>query len=314
MTIMPSKKINVVLAGSPSMAIPAFEALWQDSRYNIYGVLTQQDKPAGRGRKMTPPPVKLWAQSHNLLVWQPQYLLSWLTTAQEIKPDIIVVMAYGQFVPSALLNVPRLGWVNVHGSLLPKYRGAGVLTAPIINGDKETGISLIQLTKKLDAGPIIARRIIPLSPTETNGSLAAKIANEAALMLPDTLYQYAQGLLVPQEQDDSQSTYVGLIKSQDARINWRKSAKEIERFIRAMQPQPGAWTMLSDNRLKIIASQVADSAGFKPGQVECVNNQLMVGTGQGNLIITKLQLAGRSVLSGVEFLRGHPTIVSAYLY
>jgi len=314
MTIMPPKKINLVLAGSPQLAIPAFEALWQDNRYSIAGVLTPQDKPAGRGRKMTPPPVKLWAQSHNLLVWQPEPLLSWLATAQEIQPEMIVVMAYGQFVPPVLLNIPRLGWVNVHGSLLPKYRGAGILTAPIINGDRETGISLIQLTKKLDAGPVIARRVIPLSPTETNESLATKIANEAALMLPDTLYQYAQGLLVPKEQDDSQATYVGLVKPQDARIDWRKSAKEIERLIRAMQPKPGAWTMWDGQRLKIIASQVADSAGFKPGRVEYVNNQLLVGTGQGNLIVNKLQLAGRSVLGGAEFLRGHPTIIGAYLY
>jgi methionyl-tRNA formyltransferase len=314
MTIMPPKKINLVLAGSPQLAIPAFEALWQDNRYSIAGVLTPQDKPAGRGRKMTPPPVKLWAQSHDLLVWQPEPLLSWLATAQEIKPEMIVVMAYGQFVPPVLLNIPRLGWVNVHGSLLPKYRGAGILTAPIINGDRETGISLIQLTKKLDAGPVIARRVIPLSPTETNESLATKIANEAALMLPDTLYQYAQGLLVPKEQDDSQATYVGLVKPQDARIDWRKSAQEIERLIRAMQPKPGAWTMWDGQRLKIIASQVADSAGFKPGRVEYVNNQLLVGTGQGNLIVNKLQLAGRSVLGGAEFLRGHPTIIGAYLY
>ncbi len=314
MTIMPPKKINLVLAGSPQLAIPAFEALWQDNRYSIAGVLTPQDKPAGRGRKMTPPPVKLWAQSHDLLVWQPEPLLSWLATAQEIQPEMIVVMAYGQFVPPVLLNIPRLGWVNVHGSLLPKYRGAGILTAPIINGDRETGISLIQLTKKLDAGPVIARRVIPLSPTETNESLATKIANEAALMLPDTLYQYAQGLLVPKEQDDSQATYVGLVKPQDARIDWRKSAQEIERLIRAMQPKPGAWTMWDGQRLKIIASQVADSAGFKPGRVEYVNNQLLVGTGQGNLIVNKLQLAGRSVLGGAEFLRGHPTIIGAYLY
>ncbi|HOR69378.1 MAG TPA: methionyl-tRNA formyltransferase [bacterium] len=314
MTIMPPKKINLVLAGSPQLAIPAFEALWQDNRYSIAGVLTPQDKPAGRGRKMTPPPVKLWAQSHDLLVWQPEPLLSWLATAQEIKPEMIVVMAYGQFVPPVLLNIPRLGWVNVHGSLLPKYRGAGILTAPIINGDRETGISLIQLTKKLDAGPVIARRVIPLSPTETNESLATKIANEAALMLPDTLYQYAQGLLVPKEQDDSQATYVGLVRPQDARIDWRKSAQEIERLIRAMQPKPGAWTMWDGQRLKIIASQVADSAGFKPGRVEYVNNQLLVGTGQGNLIVNKLQLAGRSVLGGAEFLRGHPTIIGAYLY
>ncbi|HNQ45142.1 MAG TPA: methionyl-tRNA formyltransferase [bacterium] len=314
MTIMPPKKINLVLAGSPQLAIPAFEALWQDNRYSIAGVLTPQDKPAGRGRKMTPPPVKLWAQSHNLLVWQPEPLLSWLATAQEIQPEMIVVMAYGQFVPPVLLNIPRLGWVNVHGSLLPKYRGAGILTAPIINGDRETGISLIQLTKKLDAGPVIARRVIPLSPTETNESLATKIANEAALMLPDTLYQYAQGLLVPKEQDDSQATYVGLVRPQDARIDWRKSAQEIERLIRAMQPKPGAWTMWDGQRLKIIASQVADSAGFKPGRVEYVNNQLLVGTGQGNLIVNKLQLAGRSVLGGAEFLRGHPTIIGAYLY
>lgn len=314
MTIMPPKKINLVLAGSPQLAIPAFEALWQDNRYSIAGVLTPQDKPAGRGRKMTPPPVKLWAQSHDLLVWQPEPLLSWLATAQEIQPEMIVVMAYGQFVPPVLLNIPRLGWVNVHGSLLPKYRGAGILTAPIINGDRETGISLIQLTKKLDAGPVIARRVIPLSPTETNESLATKIANEAALMLPDTLYQYAQGLLVPKEQDDSQATYVGLVRPQDARIDWRKSAQEIERLIRAMQPKPGAWTMWDGQRLKIIASQVADSAGFKPGRVEYVNNQLLVGTGQGNLIVNKLQLAGRSVLGGAEFLRGHPTIIGAYLY
>ncbi len=311
MTIMPPKKISLVLAGSPQLAVPAFEALWRDGRYNIVGVLTQPDKPAGRGQKITPPPVKVWAQSHNLPVWQPEYLPSWLTIAQEIKPEMIVVMAYGQFIPSSLLNLPWLGWINVHGSLLPKYRGAGVLTAPILNGDRETGISLIRLTKKLDAGPIIARRVIPLSPIETSGSLAAKIANEAALMLPDVLYQYAQGLLVPKEQDESQATYVGLIKPQDARIDWRKSAVEIERFIRAMQPKPGAWTMWDGQRLKIIASEVADSAGFRPGQVEHISNHLVVGTGQGNLIVDKLQLAGRSVLSGEEFLRGYPNVVSA---
>ena len=270
--------------GTPDFAVPTLELLAKN--FNISLVVTTPDKQAGRGLKLQPSPIKLKALELQSPIAQPISLKdpSFLEQLKDINPDFIVVVAF-RIVPNEILSIPKYGTINLHPSLLPKYRGAGILTAPIINGDRETGISLIQLTKKLDAGPVIARRVIPLSPTETNESLATKIANEAALMLPDTLYQYAQGLLVPKEQDDSQATYVGLVRPQDARIDWRKSAQEIERLIRAMQPKPGAWTMWDGQRLKIIASQVADSAGFKPGRVEYVNNQLLVGTGQGLSLI-----------------------------
>lgn len=310
---MSNSVIKILLAGSPNLAVPAFQAILKDSRFQVIGLLTQPDQPAGRGWKLTPPPTKIWALENNLTIWQPEKLKNWRPVIEEINPEIVVVIAYGKLIPEALLSLPKYGWINVHGSLLPKYRGAGVLSAPIINGDQQTGISIIRLVKELDAGPIIAQETIKLDDDETMGSLASKIGDTATAILPDTLIGYIEEQLCPVLQDDNQASYVGLVTTEDAKIDWQKPAIEIERLIRAMQPAPGAWTNWREQRLKIIIARLSNQDWLNPGKVGLIDGQLAVGTGQGNLIIDKLQLAGRQAVNGTEFLIGQPAILGEYL-
>lgn len=309
---MASLPIKILLAGSPQLAVPAFQAILDDDRFQVLGLLTQPDQPAGRGLKLTPPPAKIWAEENNLPIWQPEKLKTWLPVLTEINPEIVVVIAYGKLVPESLLNLPKHGWINVHGSLLPKYRGAGVLSAPIINGDQQTGVSIMKLVKELDAGPVIFQQAIPLSIDETMGSLASKIGDTAAAILPNTLIGYIEGNLLPQAQADNQVSYAGLVMTADAKIDWQKTAIEIERLIRAMQPAPGAWTTWHDQRLKIIIAQLSDQSWLSPGKVGLIDGQLAVGTSQGSLIIKRLQLAGRQAVSGAEFLIGQPVVLGEY--
>jgi methionyl-tRNA formyltransferase len=309
---MASLPIKILLAGSPQLAVPAFQAILDDDRFQVLGLLTQPDQPAGRGLKLTPPPAKIWAEENNLPIWQPEKLKTWLPVLTEINPEIVVVIAYGKLIPESLLNLPKRGWINVHGSLLPKYRGAGVLSAPIINGDQQTGVSIMKLVKELDAGPVIFQQAIPLSIDETMGSLASKIGDTAAAILPNTLIGYIEGNLLPQAQADNQVSYAGLVMTADAKIDWQKSAIEIERLVRAMQPAPGAWTTWHDQRLKIIIAQLSDQSWLSPGKVGLIDGQLAVGTSQGSLIIKRLQLAGRQAVSGAEFLIGQPVVLGEY--
>ena len=310
---MTSPKVKILLAGSPQLAVPAFQAIADDQRFQVLGLLTQPDQPAGRGLKLTPPPAKVWALNNGLTVWQPEKLKTWQPVLADIKPDVVAVIAYGQLIPQALLEMPPQGWINVHGSLLPKYRGAGVLSAPIINGDQQTGLSIMKLIKELDAGPVIAQVKIDLANDETMGSLASKIGQVAADILPDTLIGYIEGRLTPQPQDDSQASYVGLVATADAKIDWHQPAPEIERLVRAMQPAPGAWTTWRDQRLKIIAVQLSDQGWLNPGKVGLIDGQLAIGSSQGALIIHRLQLAGRQAVSGSEFLIGQADILGEYL-
>ena len=310
---MTNAKVKILLAGSPQLAIPAFQAIITDQRFQVLGLLTQPDQPAGRGLKLTPPPTKVWALDNGLTVWQPDKLKTWQPVLADINPDIVAVIAYGQLIPQALLAMPPYDWINVHGSLLPKYRGAGVLSAPIINGDQYTGISIMKLVKELDAGPIIQQTKIALDSNETMGSLADKISQVTADTLPNTLIGYIQGQLTPIPQDNSQASYVGLITTADAKIDWQQSANKIERLIRAMQPAPGAWTTWRDQRLKIIKTTVSEQNWLNPGKVGLIDSQLAIGSSQGALIIERLQLAGRQAVSGAEFLISQAAILGEYL-
>lgn len=310
---MASSKVKILLAGSPQLAVPAFQAIINDQRFQVLGLLTQPDQPAGRGLKLASPPAKVWALNNGLTVWQPEKLKTWQPMLANIKPDMVVVIAYGQLIPQMLLEMPPHGWINVHGSLLPKYRGAGVLSAPIINGDQQTGISIMKLIKELDAGPVIAQFKIDLANNETMGSLANKVGQVVADILPNTLMGYIEGRLTPQLQDDSQASYVSLVTTADARIDWHQPALGIERLVRAMQPAPGAWTTWRDQRLKIIEAAVSNQGWFNPGKVGLIDGQLAIGSGQGSLIIHRLQLAGRQAVSGNEFLIGQADILGGYL-
>lgn len=305
--------IRVLLAGTPKLAIPSFQSLLNDNRFQIIGLLTQPDQPAGRGLKLTPPPTKVWALENNLPVWQPEKIKLWSEKLAELKPEVVVVIAYGKLIPESMLRQPEFGWVNVHGSLLPKYRGAGVLFAPIINSDEETGVSIMKLVKEMDAGPVMMQKKIVLDKQETMGSLAEKIAAVAAEILPNILFDYTQGKLALQEQDETQVSYAGLISIADAKIDWQQKAVKLDALIRAMQPAPGAWTMWHEQRIKIATARISEQDWLNPGKVGLIDGQLAVGAQDGSLIIDQLQLAGRQTVSGQEFLIGQPQILGEYL-
>lgn len=299
--------ISVVFLGSPAFAVPSLRALASDARFTIPLVVTQPDRPAGRGRRPRPPAVKEAALELGLPVFQPETLRDPAAVERlaAAEPDVLVVVAYGEILRQDVLSLAPHGCLNVHPSLLPRYRGSSPVQAAILNGDTETGVSIIKLIRRMDAGPIVAQRRIPLDGTETAGELSERLANLAAEMLPDVVAGWVAGWLDAKPQDEAAATYTRELTTADARIDWRQDAAAIERLVRAMQPWPKAWTILEGRRVAILACDISQEASTQPpGTINISARPPRVSTGTTDLVLLRVQPEGRREMDAEEWARG----------
>lgn len=301
--------LRVVYAGTPDFACPALKALLQ-ADYSVVGVYTQPDRPSGRGRKIVFGPVKQMAVDADITVYQPETLKT--EAAQEalkaLKPDVMVVAAYGLILPQVVLDIPRYGCLNIHGSLLPRWRGAAPIHRAIQQGDKETGVTIMQMAAGLDTGDMLAKKVCPITSQDTSGSIHDQLASDGAELLLDVLEKMRAGKLNPEVQDESQVTYAHKLNKQEAIIDWASPAIEIDRMIRAFNPWPVAVTSHNNKPLKCLMSEVNssfDNTHSNPGEV--VNessNGIEVATGQGSVLIHRLQIPGKKAMDVKDFLNG----------
>ncbi len=300
--------MRVLFLGSPSFAVPALEALAQ-AGHEIVGVVTQPDRPAGRERKLTPPPVKLAAQALGLPVLQPETLRDpeMIATLAALKPDVGVVAAYGEILRRAVLTIPPLGYLNIHPSLLPLYRGPSPVAGAILAGETVTGVSIMALDPGMDSGPILAQAVVDLPPTARTGPLTESLFRLGASLLVEVLPGYARGEIEPRPQDHSLATVTRMLKKEDGRIDWSLPAVVIERMTRAYDPWPGAFTFWRAQSLRIITASVAQVASAAaPGVVigRSAQGNPLVQTGSDALELVEVQPAGRRPMSGAAWLAG----------
>jgi len=307
--------MRVVLMGTPEFAVPALVRLAANN-YDIKAVYAQPDKTAGRGQAMAAGPVKKAAVELNLPVFQPENFKSAEAIAQlkMLQPDAVIVAAYGVILPPAVLAIPPLGCLNLHPSLLPKYRGVAPVPAAILNGDAFTGVSVMLLDKGVDTGPILAQAAVPVTETDTAGLLTEKLAGIGAQLMLDVLPRLARNEITPRLQDKTAATYTRMLAKTDGEIDWRKPAREIARQVRAYQPWPGSYTRWQGKQLKIITAAVAAGQGV-PGKVTALpaTGGVGIATPDGILVVEQLQLEGKKVMSAAEFSRGQRQFVDAVL-
>lgn len=309
------KKSKIIFVGTPQFAVPSLKALLADTRFEVKAVITQPDMPAGRSMELTPPPVKIIANNYGLRLFQPQKISQIIDEIRALEPDLLVVVAYAQIIPESILSIPHKGCINIHGSLLPKYRGASVLQAPLIHGDAVTGITIMLMDKTLDTGPILRQAEYSIKPTETADSLAVALSELGARTLPDTLDNYLGGSITPHPQDNSLATYVGRLEKKDGIIDWSLSALEIERFTRAMSSWPSAWTWIKGKQLKILEvdPHIVEINSQKAGKTFLYNSSLAVQTGNNSLLVRRLQLEGKKPMTSQEFIRGYKDFIGSVL-
>lgn len=298
--------MRVVFAGTPDFAVPTLAALLA-SAHPVVAVYTQPDRPAGRGRKIEAGPVKRLALTHALPIQQPQTLKDGAATLAALRPDALVVVAYGLILPPAILAVPRHGGINVHASLLPRWRGAAPIQRALLAGDTETGISIMQMERGLDTGPILAQQTLTIDASDTAGALHDRLATLGAKLLVATLDRLEKGAVTPQPQDSARATYAAKLTKDEARIDWREPAALLARKVRGYNPWPGAHCLWHADSLRIWAASAQVRAAHKPpGTVLAAGaHGIDVATGDGVLTITSLQRAGGTRQDAATFVRGH---------
>ena len=307
-----TKEYRIVFMGTPSFAIPCLLNLVEN--HLVVGVVTQPDRPSGRGKVLQESPVKQSANELCLPIMQPISMKSETVFKQieEWRPTVIVVVAFGQLLPESILDLPPCGCINVHASLLPKWRGAAPIPAAIFAGDHETGISIMKLDQGLDTGPVYQQSIHPINRMTTSRALSQSLSELGAEVLANTLPDIVSGTLQPKQQNHELATYAPKIRKSDGEIDWRKPATLIERQLRAYDPWPGSFSKWYDKRLIIHGGRVQEG-NWKPGYVDIFCDSLAIGCGEGILLPEKLQLAGKGVRNTEEFVRGNPEIVGAQL-
>lgn len=310
---------RTVFMGTPDFAVPTLQALLSDADFSVVGVVTQPDRPAGRGRELRPSPVKVVAQATGVPVFQPKTLRTPEAFAEleAWAPDLIVVAAFGQLLRQNVLDLPRYGCINVHASLLPRWRGAAPIHAAIRAGDAQTGITIMVMDAGLDTGPMLDHEAITIAPDETGESLHDRLAALGGPLLLRTLRAYLAGDLQPQPQpaDDTLITYAGQISKEDGQIDWSASAKEIDRLVRAFTPWPGTFTYWEGRLLKVLAghAEPARTGQGAPGEVIAWEDGLAIRTGDGLYVPAQLQLAGKKAVSAADFARGQAGITGTVL-
>ncbi|MDD3183749.1 MAG: methionyl-tRNA formyltransferase [Anaerostipes sp.] len=307
--------MKVIFMGTPEFAVPTLEKLIE--HHEVIAVVSQPDKQKGRGKKVLMTPVKEKAVEHGLLVLQPERARDEEFTAklQELNPDVIVVVAYGQILPESILNIPKYGCINVHGSLLPKYRGAGPIQWAVLNGEKETGITTMYMGKGLDTGDMIDKVSMELDPKETAGSLHDKLMHQGAQLLIETLEKLENYTAVRTKQNDQESSYAPMLTKEMGQIDFTKSAKEIECLIRGLNPWPSAYTKLNGKVMKVWDADVKMWTGDeKPGTiVDITKKSIVVAAGENALELKEIQLAGKKRMQVQAFLLGYEVSVGTVL-
>jgi methionyl-tRNA formyltransferase len=330
----------VVFMGTPVFALPSLERLITAAQFAVAAVVTQPDRPTGRGRAPTPPPVKAMAQEYDLAVLQPRRLRedqAALNALHDLAPDVIIVAAYGAILPADVLELPRHGCVNVHASLLPKYRGAAPVAAAILEGEQQTGVTIMLMDEQMDHGPILAQRTTPILESDTRGALMARLAELGADLLLEVLPSWLAGEVEARPQPHDQATYTHMLKKADGEIDWTQPADHIARMTRAYDPWPGAFTHFDGKLLKILrASPLGLGAGtipdmslrraqdLEPGTVIETENGVAVVAGgrladelgtheRGAVRLEEVQLAGKRAMDAETFLRGQRDFVGSKL-
>lgn len=296
--------IRVVFMGSPEFSVPTLRRLSEN--YHVAGVVTQPDRPAGRGRVLTPPPVKVLAQELGIEIIQPEKLKE--PEAQERlhtwSPDLIVVTAFGQILRKSVLDLPRYGCINVHASLLPRWRGAAPIQAAILHGDPTTGATIMIMDPGIDTGPILAQEGMEIRPDDTAGTLSPRLADAGADLLIRTLPGYLAGSIQPQAQDNEHATYAPMLAKEEGLLDFSQPAEILERRVRAFQPWPGAFFEWQGQPLKIYRARVSACPESLPGKRCVVDGLPAVITTQGCLVLEEVQPAGKRPMPGKDFLRG----------
>lgn len=301
--------MNIVFMGTPDFAVPSLHMLLEEG-YNIAAVVTQPDRPKGRKRVMTPPPVKELAESRGLPVLQPAKMRSPEAIAEiaALRPDLIITAAYGQILPKAVLELPRLGCINVHGSLLPKYRGGAPIQRCIMNGEKKTGVTIMYMAEGLDTGDMISRVEVEITDEDTSGTLFEKLSLAGADLLRRTLPRLIAGEITAEPQNDAEATYAPNLTREDERIDWNRSSWETYNQVRGLVPWSGAFTHWNGEVFKVWACRKPErtaEGGAAPGTVLTVGESgIEVKTGDGSLWLTKVQPAGKKAMDVSEFARG----------
>jgi methionyl-tRNA formyltransferase len=294
---------KIVFMGSPDFSLPTLRAL--AGMYEVAGVVTQPDRASGRGRELKPPPVKALAQGLGIPVMQPEKLKQpeAMEQLRAWAPDLIVVAAFGQILRKDVLVLPRYGCINVHASLLPRWRGAAPINAAILAGDEETGVTIMQMDVGLDTGPMLAKRSIRIKPDDTAGSVFQSLSTLGADLLLDTLHDYLSGKLQPVPQPEEGATYAPMMKKEDGKLDFTNDVNELERRVRAFNPWPGTFMDFDGTNLKVHRAHVQQGEA-SAGQRLIVENQPAVGARGGFLVLDEVQPAGKKPMSGKSFLSG----------
>jgi len=305
--------MRIVFLGTPPFAVSSLRAL--AGHFDLAGVVTQPDRPAGRGRRPQPPPVKVCATDLGLPVLQPEK-----TRAPEVlaalrawDPEVVVVAAFGQILPVSLLQLPGHGCLNVHASLLPRWRGASPVQYALLHGDTRTGVTIMKMDEGLDTGPILAQRSLPIRPDHTGGSLTAELADIGAQLLVESLPAYVSGRLPPIEQDSRLATSAPRLMSMDSALDPAQTAFELERRVRAFDPWPGSRLLWGKETLRVLEARVVTGPSSRPGAISVIDGRPTMATGDGLLVLERLQLPGGKPIGGKAFLAGHPSLAGAVL-
>ena len=296
--------LRLIFMATPDFALEPLKALVA-SPHEVVAIYTQPPRAAGRGMDLKKSPVHHFAEEQNIPVLTPSNFKDEksVETFKDFKADLAVVAAFGLLLPEDILSAPRLGCINIHASMLPRWRGASPIQQAILNGDKESGISIMQMEKGLDTGPVLIQEALPLVPKETAGTLHDKLANLAFRMIVPTVDGLASGELTPQTQDDARATLAPKIRKEEAQIDWAMDAQAIERKVRAFNPVPGAWFTIQEKRVRILQGRPVEGTGT-PGEV--LVDQLTIACGKGAYKIEMLQREGKKAMTADEFLRGSP--------
>jgi methionyl-tRNA formyltransferase len=299
-------ELRLIFMGTPEFACPALQKLI-DRNERLVAAVTQPDRPKGRGQQLAAPPVKLLAERHGITVLQPGKVRApeFIDTMRELRPDLIVVVAFGQILPRALLDIPRHGCINVHASLLPRYRGAAPINWCIVNGETETGVTTMQMDVGLDTGAMLLKKATPIDPDEDAQALHDRLAVIGAETLAETLDLLVAGRLAPEKQDDALSCYAPMLKKEDGLIDWDREPSAIRNMVRGLTPWPGASTFVDGKTLKICRCRVAGGSGTPGTVLQADRTGLLIACRDGALLIDELQLEGKKRLSARDFLAGY---------